>query len=778
MCGDSNAASSGFSFTLRGKLGSEAHRKLQDQRNKTGGYRQEVHLNVPLVLADNGSEEWSVRVRGRLDGLIEEIDRTVVEEIKTVALSPSNFQSFSPLEYPRHKQQIEIYLHLLAIARPDANCVGNLIYVNLPDNRRRSFEIPYISEEIESQIAELIEDLVLRLNRREDEKEQKRQTAVDLKFPFPKLRPGQERIISELEDTLQTANDILIEAPTGLGKTVAVLYAALKYALSNDRRLLFLTSKTTQQDLVFNTTNLIRSDAPFPRTLWMRARHKMCLQEEQLCHPNECEHLVDFQRRVRRSKILEELLLKSAIHPDDLEAIGKEHTLCPHEMSLLLCQDMDLLIGDYNYAFDPSCRPSVLFGEGDPSEMIFITDEAHNLPERARGYYSAVLHWSKIEAAHEKLRGEGISRFDEVLAAIKSQFAYYLNEAPQQHDPYPIQFSDQHWLDIMREFEEAVVPYWYRIMSSDGSGEEDPVFNLQRDLEAFHRSLGYEGDNFVGLIRRRPEVVLENLCLDASPFLGENFAEAHASVCMSATLEPFDVSKQLLGLNEKAVALPLENPFPQENRHIAIDTTVTTLYRTREENIIPIAQRIEKFHQMVNRRTLAFFPSFELMNRVAEHISKADLLKQEAEMSDRQRSDLLKRFKQSDRGLLLCVMGGVFAEGVDLPGDQVEAAVVVGVGLPQVCTENELLRAYFDRLGCNGFGIAYLYPGMRRVIQSVGRIIRSEDDRGMILLLDSRYEREEYMKLIPRHWYNSSSSELFKENWEDSVNEFLLSYKD
>ncbi len=770
---DSSVVSGGLSLPVRGKLGSAAHRSFQDQRKKNGPYREEVHVDVSLNDVSPGSNEWMIRVRGRLDGLIEEIDRTVVEEIKSVALSPNRFKAFSPSDHPRHQRQLEIYLYLLSILKPERLHVGNLVYINLLDGKKRSFEISFNHDEIESLISEVITTLIEREMRRSRERLEKQALSDHLEFPFPTRRSGQDKIIDEMINTLENSGDLLIEASTGLGKTAAVLFPVLRYALAEEKQVMFLTSKTTQQDLVFETAGQIRSNKTFPRILLLRARSKLCPQADLRCHPDECPYLEEFQHRIRENKVIESVLDKGLIHPDYLCEIGRDLTLCPHELQLAVCEDVDLIIGDYNYAFDPGCRLTALFEENDPSRLILIVDEAHNLPDRARGYYSAELKWSSVKDAYSKLEADAIRSFDSVIQAIQSQFEYYLSEAPDHTDPCPTQFSLSIWGKIVEDFEEAVIPYWYRLAHEEKRLDDDPVLILQRELDHFYRSLSFEGDNFIGLVRRNPAPSLEILCLDASPYLKETFSTVHASICISATLQPFNAYKSLIGLGDNSLTLPLENPFPPENCRILVDPTVTTLYREREENIKAIAERIERFYNLISGKTLAFFPSFEFMRRILDQVKIAEIFIQEENMSDVERADLLKAFNNRRSALLCSVMGGVFAEGIDLPGEMAEAAIIVGVGLPQVCTENQLIRAYFDRLDGNGFEVAYLYPGIRRVIQAVGRVIRSENDLGIILLLDRRYQNENYQNLFPGYWYEKHPEELICENWQNTVTDFV-----
>jgi DNA excision repair protein ERCC-2 len=714
--------------------------------------------------------QWEIRVRGRLDGLIEELDRLVVEELKTVTLSSAAFAALKSADLPRHRRQLEIYLHLLAIARPDKIPHGRLIYLNLPTEKTRSFDVPYDPAVIEPLLWETVVFLIQQESRRAQERLQKQDLAHQLTFPHPNYRPGQETMLEAICEALNNGSRLLLEAPTGLGKTAAALYGVLPYALENDKQILFLTSKTTQQEHVFATAEKIRRDHPFPRTLLLRARQKLCPLGSGEVEPEECPYIEDFQRRLRESGLFFQLLEEGGLHPDHLREVGERHRLCPHELQLALCTEMDLIIGDYNYAFDPDVRLERLFGQsGDPLRLILVVDEAHNLPERARSYYSPQLPWSGVSAALQKLAEKDNRSLAEPLQAIQAQFEYYLAQAPPDPEPMPIQLSSPAWEKMITGFESAVVPYWFGVAAAGTRPQEDPVLLLWRALQDFGRVLALEGDNFASLLRRRPEPELEILCLDAAPYLQDTFDSVHATLCLSATLQPFEAAARLLGMDKNLASLAVPNPFPRENCRVFVDPSVTTLYRERQANLQAMAERIEIFHRRVKRNILVFFPSFELMRSITARLKIRGLLMQGEGFTDSQRQQMLASFKQRRHGLLCAVMGGVFAEGIDLPGRLAEAVIIVGVGLPQVSTENELLRAYFERRDERGFEYAYLYLGMRRVLQAAGRVIRGETDRGIILLLDRRYAQKEYQRLLPRHWYKDHPAELVDPHWCEKI---------
>ncbi len=758
-----------LTFSLRGKLGASAHRQYQQVRSQNAGFRQEVSLDVELPLTDPALRDWTVRVRGRLDGLITELDGYVVEELKTLALPASRFNRLTVDDFPRHRLQLEIYLHLLSRSQPHKRVAGRLIYLNLISNHRRAFEIIYQPASLETLVQQELSNLLQSEIRRQQERVEKLRIAAQIRFPFKGLRRGQGEMISEIQSAIKQSETLLLEAPTGLGKTVAALFAILPFALEEDRQVFFLTSKTTQQDLVFLTAQRLKAEHRFPRILLLRARQKLCPLGSDDCPPSECVYLNNFKERVRSSGVIAQLLEVTTLTPEYLREVGERETLCPHELQRLLTDEADLLIGDYNYVFDPAVRLERFFSEGDPSRLILIVDEAHNLPERARSYYTRQLSLVALQEALGKIPSPQFSPLREIFAKIQAQFQYYLQHAPRYPEPHPILLSGEAWSKIGGQLQSAFLPYWFHTLEHNDPTETDPVINIYRQCDDFVRLLNQEGDHFAHLLRRLPQPFLEVFCLDASRHLQDTFSSVHSSVCLSATLQPFAYYQELLGITTGMKSQAYPSPFPREHCRVFSDPTVTTLFREREANIESLVAKIAEFQALVRVNTMVFFPSFELLRRVTDPLPKEKLFLQTEHLSDRSRQELLSGFKKSRQGLLCAVLGGVFAEGIDLPGRLAEAAIIVGVGLPQVGTENELIRAYYERKGCDGFHYAYLYPGMRRVIQAAGRLIRSATDRGIILLLDRRYAQQEYQQLLPQHWYHHSPAELIRPDWSEEI---------
>jgi len=773
LVSDSHAKASSPSFNLRGKLGSDAHRNFQNNRKNVAGYSQEVHLDLPLVEADPERGIWGLRLRGRLDGLIQELDRLVVEEIKTVAMAAAQFAQLTPESFPRHVRQVELYLYLLSRQYPERELWGRLIYINLASRQKKAFDLAYSAEDVEPQVEAIVNEIIAEEIRRIEEIPVKKEVSAKLKFPFPNFRPGQDEMVARTEQCLEEQQDILIEAPTGIGKTAAVLFATLKFALQNDKQIMFLTSKNTQQALVFDTALRIRAESTFSRILWLRSKEKQCLKKDLNCNPELCEYLEDFNRRFRQQKMLEVLLEMGSLTPEAIAEIGRERHLCPYELQQTVSPKFDLIVGDYNYAFDPSVRSGRVFDEGDPSRLILVVDEAHNLPDRARSYYSASLKMVTIALAMEVLQESGYKGFGSIIQQIAELIHYYSSALPNKSPAHPVQLVHDDWLQILERFEERIIPYWYHITESGESVDENPVILLYRQLQDFIRVLGLEGEHLAHIVRKDPEPSLEIICLDASPYLRETFSAVHSGICMSATLSPLEETGHLLGLSKKYEMLKLASPFPPENVLVRIDASVTTLYRQRAENIAPIARRIERFCALSDWNVIAFFPSFELMRQVIAELNIPDILVQESEMTGRERLEILEQFKSSQSSLLCCVMGGIFAEGIDLPGKWAEAAIIVGVGLPAICLENDLLRAYFERKGENGFNFAYLFPGMQRGVQAAGRIVRTPEDKGVILLLDKRYTEPAYRKLLPDYWFSTNGGSKNDEFWDDEVERFI-----
>ncbi len=759
-------------------IGAELHRRVQARRaSETPGYVAEVPIDVAFDI-----DGWTLRVSGRADGLVPGVDGTpVVEEIKTLDLRAELARPSAPERLERHRWQIRLYTFCLF---PTGNAGARLLLVDLSGTRTRVEEVPWSPQATRAYLRGRVHALVAAEQRRQRLKARWRQAAEELPFPYPEPRPVQLEAMQAVDAALAAGRHLLLAAPTGTGKTAAALYPAVRHALARGGRLVYLTAKTLQQKLATETCALLQHDSSW-RSLQLRAKAKMCANHEVLCHEELCEFAREYAWKVQRGGVLEGLLETSPhIDPDRVFAVARSAEACPFEVSLELVEHASVVICDYNYVFAPGVALGSLVGDGEIADTYLIIDEAHNLVDRAREYYSPRLTTTALAAARRLVEGyeprvcsELAALFDHLTDLIHAGTAEALGERPGvAAAELPAAALAQARLDL-----DALMPEYFSFKRDQRLWlAEDPVIGTLLTLAQTSELAALEADELTPLAQRGEdgEEALRILCLDASRFTGEILARSAGCVAMSATLKPFEFYRELLGFGaDRTEALALPSPFPPENRLVMAVDSVDTSYRQRHRFYDPIARLVADMCPP-GRNALALFPSYAFLREVAARLHAPGHrveVQQEGDSDTARRRVLEKLRSNQEPVLLLAVMGGVFAEGVDYPGDMLQAVIVVSPALPLVSPERELLKRYFAARYERGFEYAYLVPGMTRVVQAAGRLIRSKDDRGVIALVCRRFLRRPYADLLPGEWSGGEPATLRVEDPAGAVRGFFES---
>ncbi len=795
----------------RAEIGRAAHEIYQDNQAKQIPQYQKEKSIRHLTAAG----KYAVSISGRIDGVYLCNGRWVLEEIKSSLRSAAELSTESVAA--AYYLQLKIYLYFWHCDHPDSDLTGHLIQAGPEGEVLAKHEVLPEIKATHDLIHQRLSLLVAGHESCLAVRVEKQQRAGRLPFPFPQMRRHQDRMIDIIEETLQNGGQTLISAPTGIGKTAAALYATLKFALQTGRQVFFLTSKTTQQRIVNETLRLWNCDVelkpsqallpPFFNSLTLRAKEKSCANDVVCCHESRCQFARDFYAKLEESQIREKLWPLPVLTPETVYQAAVANEICPFELSLELSTQSDLVVGDYNYIYDPRTSLKRFFEE-DYSHIILIVDEAHNLYSRAREYYSPQLSLAQVQRVnklagqlHEPMQEQEELIFPELQRAMATSrppshsflmdLARFLDELQEYFEhlaaaspelfesPHAIVSLDAEWFQSHAEQLSDLMQRYliYRQRAGGWLDKEDQLLDFFYDFADFCRVLEISGDEFVHIYEQRSDdSCLKILCLDPSRMLREKNSGFHAVIGMSATLTPLDFYRDVLGFERETRLEALPSPFPAENRKILVLPQVSTTFKQRSKNARKIAEIVEKAVGTHPGNYFAFFPSFAFLEEVAAHLNPQGyrLLLQERVMPDYLRESLLE--KLSDPAcyhLVLAVQGGIFAEGVDYPGELAIGAIVVGPGLPKVCYEQDLMRQYYETQCGKGFEYAYLYPGMNRVVQSAGRIIRTETDRGIILLLDSRFAHENYLALFPRHWFDHSPGELIcKGDFSGELQEF------
>lgn len=762
----------------RAALGKDAHDNHQAQRSDAVvSYRKEVHIKHSMRVDD-----YTAIIQGRIDGVYERRGKLVVEEVKSVISTQDILERIKSGDFEASVLQLQVYAFLLT-SNTGKKTEGYLVFVSLENGTSEKIEVDCDAEQVQVFIVGKIRGLLAEHRKVRQKQAQQKRTAEAIVFPFPETRLYQDEMMEAVQEALEHRRNLLVSAPAGIGKTVAAIFPSLRYALRNKMRLFFITPKTTQQRIVADTLRMTVGDWRTVSCICLRAKEKMCANDVFYCHPDFCLFARNYYDRLATSTAVEDLLAEKVILPERVYARAIDERLCPFELSLDVAMQATVVVCDYNYVFDPRVFLRRFFSEEKHEDTVLIIDEVHNLYPRGRAYYSPELRRGDLRALIRRAEGSDVKGVTEIGDAMEpldqyfSRLRIYGREecagAPKFTVPIDFPFFDEQ----KERVEAAMVRYFLHKKASRVSVPEDPFERFYQDFNSFYDVLQLEGEEFSYIYDGGSgNASLKILCKDPCRFLGERMRGFYATIGMSATLVPPEFFRDVLGFDRDITRLvSFPSPFPQENRKVVVVPGVWTTYRLRRRSYEDAARIIEQVTSLKKGNYFVFFPSFEYLEAVGEHLSAPGfrVVKQQRTMSEADRAELLRGLTDGGEAhMILAVQGGIFAEGVDYPGEMLIGAIIVGPGLPKYDFEQELMRRYFDERYGAGFEYAYLYPGMNRVVQSAGRVIRSETDRGIIVLLGERFARPEYSSLFPMDWYEQTPRELVVKDYESDIRRF------
>lgn len=747
-------------------LGQAIHGRYQEQKLADDpSYRREV-----VIVHRFEHRGWKVTVQGRADGIRRETDGTlVVEEIKSVRRGGN----LPPSVRETYQRQALLYAWMLAkTEEKPVRAELVLIAIGSDETERETLEPDFRTLEIS--IWRRINGLIHAWEAERRKAAQRHAAAERLAFPYGGTRPGQELILAAVETAVANREHLLLQATTGIGKTVAALFPALKYALAHDKRLFVLTAKNTQQEMATAVLNLLNQDTAF-RSLRLRAKARMCANDQILCHEEYCRFAKDYGLKLHTTGVLGRIYESwPAIEPDDVFRASKEAEVCPFEVSLELSNRVQVTVCDYNYVFDPYVSLSSFAADQDLSDVILVIDEVHNLVDRGRGYYSPELSSDRARKAAEVIGrwGEPIHFRIETLclklaALIDGIVADALEDGPPGDRAVEWPFPESRFWRLRTELDGAFVDYLEHQRETRTFRPEDPFIELYFDFLRFLNGLMVSDAAFSHVVEyKKGDGRLKILCKDPSRFLGDILQRTHAAIGLSATLSPPEFYTGLLGFEAGRTAfVEIANPFPLENRRVVIDPSVATTFRERPANYERIAERLAGFADSVPGNCLALFPSYAFLSEITGRMklrNKRVLIQRQAD-NEAERDLLLQALRSAVFGdiLLVAVAGGVFAEGVDYPGEILKAVAIVGPCLPALTLEQQLLKDYYEERFEKGFEYSFVVPGMTRVVQAAGRLIRSPEDTGVIALFDQRFLHAPYRHYLPADWLSEDEGAKF-----------------
>ena len=669
-------------------------------------------------------------VTGRMDLYDGSSRPPLIEEIKLGSDEPP----LAPL--PEHRFQAMCYGYMLGKREGIPLFLIRVSYVSLRGHVLASFEEECSFEKLEEAFFGLMTPLAAWRGKLARHALRRDGSLQALPFPYEAFRPGQREMAAQVYTAIARRRRLFATMPTGTGKSSAVLYPALKaMGQGLSEQIVCLTARGTARRAMEEEVRRMRALGLKCKTLSLFAKEKLCPLAEMRCDAVLCPRARGHFLRQRTG--LQSAMRAAVWDEKTVLKLAQRHQLCPFEFSLALSEIADVLICDYNYFFDPRLRIKRLFEQ--PSRATVLLDEAHNLPDRAREMLSGSLSGAQLGS----LRREAGS-----ILTRKSRLYRRLGRV----------------LEVMRLMEpgtddlpSGLEPALEALLEALGQSSGFPVSPaLVRDLlgfvDALRRRTAAPEDYQLFCLAQGKERALQLLCLNITPHLARSSSKLSGFVLYSATLDPLQVMRDLLGGSQEDACFALPSPFPAEHL-LVLQLPVDTRFAARGGSLSAVAQAIRYMAEGREGKYIAFFPSYAYMQQVARHLADLPLHIQQGGMTERERQDYLARFTADSRPLLaLAVLGGVFSEGIDLPGLSLIGVCVVGVGLPQVNEEREAIRRRAAQEGFNGFDIAYRYPGMHKVLQAAGRLIRSEEDRGVLLLCDARFSQSDYRRLLPAHY--------------------------
>ena len=739
----------GFDRALEG---ARLHRKLQRAAVKEyPDYQAEAALKQDYTCAD-----IAYTLEGRADGIFTDKDGTpTIDEIKTTTLPP---EFITGEQSPEHWAQAQIYAAIYARQQGLPAMRVRLVYYQVDEDLEFTFNHDYSADALDAIVTDLLTQYAPWAKRSAEWQRMSRASRQALPFPFASYRPGQRAMMNAVYKTCTEGGQLLCQAPTGIGKTMSVLFPALK-AVGEGGPIFYLTARGTTRAAAENALTLLRAADPDLklRSVTLTAKDKICLQEHRECTPEACPYANGYYDRVKAA--LWDGLDTHALTADALQALAHKHKVCPFELGLDLSLWCDVVVGDYNYLFDPVVHLMRFFETA--GDYLFLIDEAHNLPGRARDMHSASLCKSAFYDAKKRL-GKGKSSLKNALTKVNNIFIEWRHRCEEVLGDSRFgrtYFEKSRAEDFDRALTKLCEPLEIWLDEHRDPGEtHDALLQLYFDIRAWLRVADTFDNHFVLQISAvGSEVRAAMLCLDPSDFLAADFAKGRAAVLFSATLAPAGYYKDLCGLPD-ARAVALRSPFDPANMGLWCARQVSTRYKDRADSIAKVSDLLAVMAAAQPGHYLAFFPSYSYLQQVWEDFTARypdqPTLCQESSMDEGQRTEFLAQFLARDGKPLLgfAVLGGVFGEGVDLTGESLIGVAVVSPGLPQIGPRQEQLRDYFEETRGAGFDYAYRYPGMNKVLQAAGRVIRTPQDRGVVLLIDDRFLAPDTRRLMPPHW--------------------------
>ena len=720
--------------------GSRLHTEYQGKQssNYMAEYPLAINLNVDGI---------DILLEGRADGIIKRNDGYVIDEIKTTVEDLKVFHD-NNLEW--HLGQAKCYAYMFAKLNDLEYMSIKLTYIRQGKEKEQFIDSYYFNYlDLEQFVLDLINDYLEFYNIIFQKINTRNESIKSLEFPFKNYRKGQRELAKYAYAVTKKNKKLFVEAPTGIGKTISTVFPFIK-ALNDDEKskIFYLTAKTSGKEAAHQAVKILKEKGLSHSDIVITAKDKICFCKGKACNPDECPYTKQYYDKIQT------VLRYALLNYDDFDLslitqIAYDNQICPFEFELDLSLFMDMIICDYNYLFDPISYMKRYFDE-DSSHYLALIDEAHNLVDRSRDMYSASLSYSSFKEARKSVRHSKLHKLKLALSKMNKMFKEYLDIEDGNH-------IVECFYDYTYKTISSFITTMQDINKNENKEMSKELLDFYLDTNRFARMLELVNDSYLIFYKKEKEDVTLNVtCLDASSFIKGCLDNIKASVIFSATLSPLDYYVNVLGGNDKDARLVLPSPFPSSNLKIIITPNVSIRYKNRDTSYQKVADYIKSFVNNKIGNYFIFLPSYEYLHNLMPYIAIDDALiyEQDKEMSDEEKETFLLNFQPNPQktSLAFVVVGGAFGEGIDLVSDRLIGAVIVGIGMPRINFVSDQIAKYYDNNGLSGHDYAYLNPGMNKIMQALGRVIRSEEDKGAVLLIDERYLNNEYRDLFKAEW--------------------------
>ncbi|MDP2426074.1 MAG: ATP-dependent DNA helicase [bacterium] len=751
---------------IRAQEGIEVHQYWQSKYLL--GDEAEVYVKASLTY-----KEFELEVTGRIDGIIRVQEELILEEIKS---THRDLDSVDETTTPAHFVQAKLYGYLYCLEKAMKKLKVRLTYVNVLTKKSIFVEKEFTFKALETFFMKTIDQYTNWIRIVKSHEANRAKSIVGLTFPFSEYREGQREFMASVYRTILEKEILYASAPTGIGKTIATLFSSLKAINDYRQKVFYLTAKNDGKRVVLDTIRLLEDKGLHHKTVEITAKDSMCLLKERDCDPENCPYAKGYFKKI--FKAIEDVYSHESLLTKELiKSYGKKHKVCPFELSLDLSNYSDLIVCDYNYAFDPRAH-LIRYFDDTTYQPILLVDEAHNMVSRSREMYSSTLtknqflEFFDISSGIKPSPKAEINRIIETLSLLETELLEVdFVQKDQINEVLLLQLNK-----LLRKLDQA-------FLGEQKIPNKSAVTLFYYEVVQFVKIAEFYNQEFVFLLERNDyDMMVSIKCLNASEYILQTIKEHTLStVFFSATLEPIHFYKSLLTQSSgKDVKFP--SSFPQENLCLLLVDDISTRYNDRQTSIQKVVEIAESLVLAKKGNYIIFFPSYQYLQLIKDHwrlsVEVAEVIIQRKDMSLKEREGTIEMFQtdslRSQVGFF--VMGGVFGESIDLIGDQLSGVLIIGVGLPQLSPFNNVLRSHYDETFHNGFDFAYTYPGLNKVIQAVGRVIRTQNDRGVAILIDDRFASRKYFSLYPKHWSHlqietnpSQIKAMIELFWDDST---------